>query len=259
MDFSISDDEMKEAFLDRPLQPISQTITIDSNHVHYVYLATGKPNLAVFVHGSPGSWSAFIDYLKNDTLMEKYDVVSIDRPGFGQSDGGRPERSIGRQAFQMQEVISRFSHENKVLIGHSLGGPVVARVAMDYPDQVDGLVLVAPSIDPDLEKYEWYRTWIDTRLGGWVTPQDFWVSNEEILGLKAELIEMVPLWSEVKVPTIVIQGTEDSLVPKENAEFARQMIDEAQVDIRYLMGVNHFIPWSHPNEIIKALEDLSID
>ncbi|MEQ9306649.1 MAG: alpha/beta hydrolase, partial [Marinoscillum sp.] len=125
MDFSISDDEMKEAFLDRPLQPISQTITIDSNHVHYVYLATGKPNLAVFVHGSPGSWSAFVDYLKNDTLMEKYDVVSIDRPGFGQSDGGRPERSIGRQAFQMQEVISRFSHENKVLIGHSLGGPVV--------------------------------------------------------------------------------------------------------------------------------------
>ncbi|MEQ8473848.1 MAG: alpha/beta hydrolase [Marinoscillum sp.] len=257
IDFSISEEEMIKAFEGKLNQPVSETISIDSNHIHYVYVESGRKNLAVFIHGSPGSWSAFMDYMKNDSLLKLYDMVSIDRPGFGKSDPGRPVASLEEQARQMNAVIEQFPHENKVWIGHSLGGPVAARVAMDFPDQVQSMILIAPSIYPAMERYEWYRTWIDTRVGGWFTPQDFWVSNEEILPLKEELRLMLPMWKKISVPTVVIQGTEDDLVPKENAEFARRMIRDTLIDIRYLNEVNHFIPWSHPAEVIKAMDDLA--
>lgn len=258
MDFTIDQEEFVEVFADRADRPVSEEVLVDSNHVHFVHLVRGRPNLAVFIHGSPGSWSAFVDFFKNDTLLERYDLLAIDRPGFGYSDGGRPEPSLQNQAYQLQAVIGRFAHPNKVMIGHSLGGPVAVRIAMDYPGLTQAMVLVAPSIDPELERYEWYRSWIQTRAGGWFTPQDFWVSNEEILPLERELEQMLPLWRQVNIPTVVIQGTRDMLVPMENAEFARKMLPDSLVDIRYLEGVNHFIPWSHPQEMVKALMDLSL-
>ncbi|HCX20745.1 MAG: alpha/beta hydrolase [Flammeovirgaceae bacterium] len=256
IDFSIDREEMNHSFKDEAYIPVSNILTIDSANTHYVFIDNHKDNLAVFIHGSPGSWSAFIDFLKNDSLLESYDVVAIDRPGYGLSDRGRPIASMEKQAELMALVISQFDHTNKVLVGHSLGGPVIARVAMDYPDLVSKLVFVAPSIDPEQEKYEWYRSWIDTKVGGWLTPTDFWVSNEEILPLKEELVKMLPLWDNIAVESIVIQGTEDVLVPKENAEFARRMLRDSMVQIRYIEDANHFIPWSHPETIVKALVDL---
>jgi pimeloyl-ACP methyl ester carboxylesterase len=118
--------------------------------------------------------------------------------------------------------------------------------------------MVAPSIDPEMERYEWYRTWISTKVGGWITPQDIWVSNAEIVPLKQELEEMMPLWNKVKSKSIVIQGTSDMFVPKENAEFARKMLNDTLLEVRYLEDVNHFIPWTHPETIIQALLDLSV-
>ena len=60
----------------------------------------------------------------------------------------------------VHQVVQQFEHERIMLIGHSLGGPVIARMAMDYPDAYQGLIFVAASIDPEMEKEEWYRSWI---------------------------------------------------------------------------------------------------
>lgn len=155
------------------------------------------------------------------------------------------------------EVLEIFEHKEKILVGHSLGGSVVSRLVMDYPELVSSMILVAPSIDPDQEKYEWYRSWIDTWLGGVITPTALWVSNKEIIALKAELQKMIPFWSKIQCSTIVIQGTNDMLVPKENAEFARCMIQDSLIEIKYLEGVNHFIPWTNPESILQAIWDHS--
>jgi pimeloyl-ACP methyl ester carboxylesterase len=122
---------------------------------------------------------------------------------------------------------------------------------MDDPALASAMIMLAPSIDPAMERYEWYRTWIRSKVGGMVTPTDFWVSNEEILALPTELTLILPLWSQIKIPTIVIQGTKDQFVPKENAAFAQKMLGDF-VEVRYLQDVNHFIPWSHPSEVVGA-------
>lgn len=238
--------------------PVSETVDVGENHMHFVHRNTGKQNLVVFIHGSPGSWSAFTDYFRYAELAD-FDLLSIDRPGFGDSDYGRPMASLEAQAYHLAQVINRFPNANKILVGHSLGGPVAARLLMDFPDLATSMVLVAPSIDPEMERYEWYRTWIQSKVGGLVTPTDFWVSNEEIVPLKDELTLMMPLWEKIRSRTIVIQGKKDMLVPWQNAEFAQRMLPDSLVEVRYLPDENHFIPWSKPEAILDAIADLNVE
>ena len=254
--FTISEDKMEKTFKDRELVPTLQRVQYGERSIHYAAIDQGKDNLLVFVHGSPGSWNAFIDYFKNDSLLARSDMISIDRPGFGESDRGWPEPSIEAQARMMQAVTGQFPHKYKILVGHSLGGPVIARMAMDFPDDYQGLLFLAPSIDPEMEKDEWYRSLIKSKVGGWFTPGDFWVSNEEIASLKVELTEMIPLWQHIKAKGIVIQGTKDMLVPRENAEFARSMMPDSLLEVRYIERANHFIPWSHAEEVLRGVFDL---
>lgn len=253
----VSDEEMHKDFKSYDYIPSSATLLVDSSHLHYVYTENKRANLVVFIHGSPGNWSNFQGFFKNDSLQENWDMVAIDRPGYGYSDYGRPVVSLAEQAYHIKQVVDQFDHSNVILVGHSLGAPIAAKMAIDYPNVVDGIILVGPSIDPDLEKKEWYRSIIQTRVGGAITPTAFWVSNEEILSLKSQLNDMMDEWKSINQPVIVIQGTRDMLVPKENADFARKMLPDTIVDIRMLEGVNHFIPWTNPEAIVEALEDLA--
>ncbi len=256
MEFRFSAQEMKDFLKSNQKKLYADTLVVDGQNIHYVYSDNGHDALVVFIHGSPGSWNAFSRYLTTDSLLNNYDMVSVDRPGFGYSDYGFAEPSLINQAKLMCEVLKHFEHSRKILVGHSLGGSVIARMAMDNPNMVQGLLFLAPSIDPQMEKFEWFRPLIKTWLGDLVTPTDFWVSNEEIVPLKAELNAMLPLWSEINIPCIVIHGTKDTFVPVENADFARKMIADSLIKVQYLEGVHHFIPWTHTSVIVNAIDEL---
>lgn len=253
IEFKISDEEAKEELKESDATIYFDSLKVNDRKMHYAFSGKQKDVLVVFIHGSPGSWSAFIDFFKADTLTEEMDMLAVDRPGFGESGYGHPEPSLEKQANQIKAVTDQFDHSKKILVGHSLGGPVIARMAMDFPRSFDGLVMVAPSIDPEMEKYEWYRDVIKTKLGEVFTPKEFVVSNEEILPLKKELERMLPLWSHIQLPTVVIHGTKDRLVPKENVDFAIKMMPDSLLKVSILKDVNHFIPWQYPEEIVKEL------
>ena len=256
MEFRYSAQEMNEFLTSNQDKLTSDTLLVDGQSIHFVYSDNEHNVLVVFIHGSPGSWDDFSRYLSTDSLLSNYDMVSIDRPGFGYSDYGLAEPSLKNQARLMCEVLKKFDHERKILVGHSLGGPVIARLAMDFPEMAQGLLFLAPSIDPEMEKFEWFRPLIKTWLGDLVTPTDFWVSNEEIVPLKAELTKMLPLWSGISIPCIVIHGTNDTFVPVQNADFAKKMIADSLIRVKYLEGVHHFIPWTHAPVIVEAINEL---
>ncbi|MFT7198304.1 MAG: pimeloyl-ACP methyl ester carboxylesterase, partial [Marinoscillum sp.] len=119
IDFSMDEEAMKKAFKERDLVPLSKKLEVGDDQIHYVSINQNKDNLAVFIHGSPGSWSAFVDYFKNDSLLRSYDLVSVDRPGYGLSDAGRPIISLERQAELIAQVLNEFEHSHVVLVGHS--------------------------------------------------------------------------------------------------------------------------------------------
>lgn len=255
MTFRMSEKEIAKHFKEKNIGVKQDAIKIDKRTQHFV--ATGKEDspTVVFVHGSPGSLSAFIDFLSDSLLLSRAHLITIDRPGFGYSNFGKAEPSLKMQAALLQPLLElRKQHRPIILVGHSLGGPVIARIAMDYPDLVDGLIIVAGSIDPELEPNErWFRVPLATPFFSWLMPLSFKASNDEILETKKELEFMLPLWKNIKCPVIVLQGAKDKLVPPGNADFAKRMLINAPVTVVLKEDVNHFIPWTHPEMIQQAI------
>jgi pimeloyl-ACP methyl ester carboxylesterase len=250
----MSDKKVAEYFKDAPEKPSFYEYTHNGRRIHYAAIGADTLPMVVFVHGSPGSWDAFISFFKDTTLYKVARIVSVDRPGFGKSGYGKVETSLQEQAALLMPLLqTNQSASLPILVGHSLGGPVVSRMAMDYPHLVGGLVLVAPSIDPALEKWEWYRHVGDFFLFRAIIPKELNVSNQEILPLKKELAHMMPMWASIRVPVIVIQGENDKLVPPGNAGFAEKMLVNAPTTIWMIPEMNHFIPWSRPELIQQAI------
>jgi pimeloyl-ACP methyl ester carboxylesterase len=128
-------------------------------------------------------------------------------------------------------------------------------MAMDYQELISGLVIVAGSIDPDLEPNEtWFRAPLATPLFTWLIPRSFRASNYEIYKLKPELQDMLPLWGKITCPTIIIQGNKDDLVSPKNADFAKRMlINSSSVELMIKDDMNHFVPWQHPQLIQEGI------
>lgn len=250
MQFRMSSSEIETYFDKKGLKADEHHYRIGNRLINYVHVGNEKLPLVVFIHGSPGSLSGFINFLGDTTLLEKAQLVSVDRPGFGSSNFGEAEPSLEKQAALIRPIIEKYKGVPVTLVGHSLGGPVIARMAMDYPELIDGLILVAPSIDPDLEPHEWFRGPLALPFLKWLLPRSIRASNDEIWKLKPELEKMIPLWPKVTANTIVIQGGKDDLVPPGNADFAQKMITNAPVELVFNPNMNHFVPWGHP-ELIK--------
>ncbi len=111
------------------------------------------------------------------------------------------------------------------------------------------------SIDPELEPNEtWFRAPLATPFLRWILPRSFRASNDELYKLKPELQEMLPGWSKITAPVIVIQGKKDSLVPAGNADFARKMlVNSVNVEFVIKDDMDHFVPWSNPELIRDAI------
>lgn len=260
--FRMSEKQIDAYFQEKDVAISQRSYQLGFREIHYILAGDKTKPLVVFIHGSPGSLSAFIDFLADTTLLENALMISTDRPGFGYSNFGNAEPSLQKQGEVLKPILETFKNNRPIiLIGHSLGGPLIARMAIDYPELVDGLIIVAGSIDPALEPNEtWFRAPLATPFLSWVLPRSFRASNEEIYRLKPELEEMLPLWKEIKTPVIVIQGMKDVLVSPENATFAERMLVNAQVEVVRVDDMNHFVPWSNPelirDAILKMLDDL---
>jgi pimeloyl-ACP methyl ester carboxylesterase len=212
--------------------------------------------LVVLVHGSPGSADAYLDYLADTSLAKKARLVAIDRPGFGYTEGfGKPEPSQKNQALALKAVADQLAPNQKVvLVGHSMGGPVVARFAMEFPEQTAGLVIVAGSVDPAQEKHPWWQQAIHVPPLKWLTPKSFWTSNAEIIPLEKELEQMLPLWPRITCPVRLLHAANDRLVPVANVSFAQKMLVNCpNLKVEILPKGDHFFLWTNQAVVKKAI------
>lgn len=255
MTFRMSPAEIKQYFDSKKVAGSQHQYRTGFREIHYVQAGDESKPLVLFVHGSPGSLSAFIHFLTDSALLRHALLITADRPGFGYSNFGNGERSLKKQGEALRPILEKHQHNRPViLVGHSLGGPLIARMAVDFPDLVDGLIIVAGSIDPELEPDEtWFRAPLATPFLSWILPKSFRASNEEIYHLKPELYELEPYWKNITCPVTLIHGKEDDLVPKENADYAKKMLVNAPLDIVMVDRMDHFVPWSHPELIRQAI------
>lgn len=122
--------------------PRGQVIDISTGQLHYIDRGTGP--VVLMIHGL-GAQAGNFDYALIDKLADRYRCIAIDRPGMGWSD--RPDEAPANpraQAGYVAEVIDALGLEKPLIVGHSLGGAIGVCLAMDHPEKIRGLALLAP-------------------------------------------------------------------------------------------------------------------
>ena len=232
-----------------------QTLLVGNRTMHYISIgAANKPTL-VFIHGSPGSWDAFSSYLKDSLLRIQYRLVSIDRPGFGYSDFGQAV-GLQQESGLISPVLHRLANGKPLyLIGHSLGGPMVIKLAAHNSDlPIGGLVILAGSVSPADEPPERWRNVADLPGIRLLLPGALRPSNHELRLFKQDIIDLRPDFAKVTCPVVIMHGDKDPLVPPPNADYAKKMLVNApHVTLIWLKGANHFIPWTRYDTIRAVL------
>lgn len=116
--------------------------SFDNVTIHYEVLGKGKKGdpALVFVHG----WCCDRSYWSNQLpyFSKTYKVVAIDLAGHGESGMNRKEWATNAFGQDVAAVINKLDLKKVILIGHSMGGPVIAETALLIPEKVIGLVPV---------------------------------------------------------------------------------------------------------------------
>jgi pimeloyl-ACP methyl ester carboxylesterase len=125
------------------ISPISAA-SVDGLQIHSS--ATGSGNAIVFVHGwtcDSSSWAAQVP-----AFAKKYRVITLDLPGHGQSASPADGKfSMALFARAVEAVRAEAKADKIVLVGHSMGAPVIRQYARLYPNHVAALVAVDGPLD----------------------------------------------------------------------------------------------------------------
>ena len=128
------------------IPPAGRFIDLPGIRLHVVEKGQGRP--VILLHGIGGQLRHFT-YALVDRLADDFHVVAVDRPGMGYSSWhGEEVTDLALQARCVAALIREERLERPLVVGHSLGGALALHLALDYPELVGGLALLAPLTHP---------------------------------------------------------------------------------------------------------------
>lgn len=227
----------------------------------------GKPPL-VLIHGAGGDHLHWPPELRN---LSDVSVVALDLPGHGRSDLPGRER-IEDYAAVVVGFLDSLSVDRAVLCGHSMGGAIAQTVALDHPKRVAGLILigtgaklrVAPALlEAILIDYEAVLNLVADWAFGPAAPAEL-----KELGMKAmgqadptvvhgdyaacDLFDLRDRLTEIRVPTLVIGGTDDKMMPLRFSHYLAERIPDAHLET--LEGAGHMLALEQPAAVAAAVK-----
>jgi pimeloyl-ACP methyl ester carboxylesterase len=224
-----------------------KSMAVGDFQLHYAEAGdVGKPTI-VFVHGTPGSWRSLGRLMTSTQLDQHARLISIDRPGWGGSPllDKETEGSFAAQVTLIEPLLSKLKAESGgqslILVGHSYGASISPYIAYMHPELVDGLLMAAGAIDPELGKPRWYNwaasAWPISRM---INPR-LVKANVEIWGVYDALKTLEPWWQTVSIPMTYMQGEEDELVHPRNLDFAENFLPKTNTKVVRIPGQGHLV------------------
>ena len=234
----------------------------------------------VFLHGFPlsrGAWQKQID-----AFASSHRVIVPDLRGFGDSETGPGPVTMSQYAVDVLALLRRLSAGPAVLIGHSMGGYVALAFARQFPEMLRGLVLVGTKAGPDTAEGAAGRraTAEKVRTGGvqvvidTMAPRMLAPGNQDsrlieqvrsfmapsnpagvigaLLGM-AERPDATALLAQVAVPTLVVTGADDTLIPPSESEKMARAIRGARLAV--IPRAGHLVSFEQPDLFNHALRD----
>ena len=257
-------------------EPDNIAISSDGVKISFDLQGEGEPAL-VLIHGWSNNrsiWDAQVSH-----FSERYKVVNIDLPGFGESSNNRSNWTMASFGEDVATVIKKINLEQVVLVGFSMGGPVVVEAANKVPDRVTGVVLVDNMHNVEMTYPPLVITFIDSVYMDLITnptneklagsgfyKKDPEVSFERVLSMLKDASrvgwreslrdylrwhneDITPSLQKCQVPVMAI----NSDMEPTHVEAFKKLVPSYQAKI--VPDVGHVIMWDAPEEFNRLLEE----
>ncbi len=228
--------------------PGTQRFTVDLNGASLAYTVTGSGNAGtiLLIHGYPLNGDLFA--AQRRALGARYRVITVDLRGFGDSVAPDDQGSIDLYATDVLALMDRLGIPQAIIGGHSMGGAITLRLYQRAPGRFRGMILNDPAAQPPptAEQFVWrgYQqqaresdpsSFVPLLLPEFLTGRTrstrpnfvtkvtaliLAASRNGLVG-GARALETRPdvrgVFGNIAVPTLILEGEEDSLTPMEGA------------------------------------------
>jgi pimeloyl-ACP methyl ester carboxylesterase len=194
-------------------------------HLHYASAGAGPATIAL-THGlaaDSGTWSGQIADLARIAR-----VITWDLRGHGQSDAPEGPYVLADLAADLRAVLDRAGVARAVVLGHSAGGVIALRFALDFPDRCAGLVLVGTASECNERAFRFYEELatlaeqgdtarVHKRLGLPAPAPDQRLANPAAFAKVARCMgnlhrePLTPELDRIRCPTLILVGEKDFL------------------------------------------------
>ena len=275
-----------------PYQVHHVTIS-DSIDIAYIDEGKGKCTL-LFLHGLGSNlkaWKKNIEVLKKD-----YRCIALDLPGYGKSSKSDYPFDMTFYAGAVQAFIDALHLKKVVVVGHSMGGQIAMRTVLDNKKQIKKLILIAPAGFETFTEQE--KSWFQQiytaevvkatpepqiiknfHLNFYAMPDDaqFMIEDRLLMRQSVEYNQychMVPQCvmgmlnepvldrlSEIKLPTLIIFGQNDLLIPNKFLH-ATLTVDEVAKNgvsrmpnskLELISEAGHFVQWEQAGKVNEKI------
>lgn len=246
----------------------SKQIIINNLLVNYYYFLSSKKiphKTLVFLHG----WGVDSQlWLKiAPTLMKKnYSLYFVDLPGFGRSQTPPDSYNLDHYKDVVIKLIESLGLKNVTIVGHSFGGSIAIKLALNNAHDLSKLVLVnaAGVREPSILKS--FKTIMAKIIRPLFSPsfmqpiraRFYQLIGSEYLNIPSmskvftQVISenLMPFLSEINIPTLIISGDNDKVTPVSHAKEMNKKIKGSRLAI---FSGGHFSFLDQPDEFVKVL------
>jgi pimeloyl-ACP methyl ester carboxylesterase len=256
--------------------------------LYYEVQGAGKPLVLISGLGySLWQWHRMVPL-----LAEHFQVVTFDNRGVGQSDKPAGPYTAGMLAADTVGLLDALNIEKAVVLGHSMGGFIAQAMTLDFPQRVEKLILCSTNfggphhvpVTPEAMKVladvtsdpltrfknglavstapGWaeknpgmIEEWVKWRVANPIEPAHYQAQMAIGLSLMPEAAAFEDKLPRLNVPTLILFGAHDKVVPPANADLLAQKIAGSQVVI--FPDAGHFFPMEIPEAASRVITDFA--
>ena len=256
-------------------QPDKTTLSLDGVEISFNVQGKGKPAI-ILIHGWTNNKTIWDDQVAY--FLEKYKVVTIDLAGHGESGDKRENWTMSAFGNDVVAVINELKLKEVILVGFSMGGPIVIEATKKISEKVKGIILVDTLKDieqkrqmdmvdtmyegllqminnpaPDMFKGSYFNRNIEVNFERALTMYD----TVSTVGWKESLMGIFHWYNEesttslkkINSPIIAINSDQSPT----NSEALKQYIPSFKAKI--MENTGHVVMWDAPDEFNQLLDE----
>lgn len=224
----------------------------------------------VLIHGAGGTHLYWPSELRR---LPGYRIFALDLPGHGGSSG-RGRQSIGSYVQSVLAWLEAVGLHQAVFVGHSMGGAIVQMLALDFPEHVLGLGLIASAsrmgVNPNLLESAAHPTTFHAAIASIIRWSYGPAAPEELTELAAkrmtkirpsvlhgdflacDAFDVSGRIQEIQQPALIVCGAEDKMTPLRNSQFLAASLTSGTLKV--IPGAGHMVMLEKPQEVADVFQ-----